>query len=191
MNFFQSFTNKLKSILGIGKIGGVGKIGGIGPIKDASAPVPKESQKSSKAYDQFSLGVKKREEGVSQPVKDGKKATPGTSESNQELPQKNIESLAAIGYLDKRNKNITYAPDGSAIDNDPQSWENTTRQPHRNGNPTSSDLVSRISHNAVSKTTEIDTKRGGHYEVPDDGTEFESIEQAGSKGRYTVANHGY
>lgn len=187
MNFFQSFTNKLKNILGLGKIKGIGGVGNISATDKTERP----TTSSKDVYNQFRTNIKKREEGVQQPVKDSKRSTPGTSESYEELPQKNVEPLAAFGYLDKRNKNIQVMDDGSAVDNDPQSWENTTRRPHRNGNPSSSDLVSRISHNAVTGTTEIDTKRGGHYEVQDDGTEFESIEQAGSKGRYAVANHGY
>lgn len=187
MNFFQSFTNKLKDILGIGKVKG---IGGVGSISETDK-TEKQTASSKDVYNQFRTNIKKREEGVQQLVKDSKRVSPGTSESNEELPQTNVEPLAAFGYLDKRNKNIQIMDDGSAIDNDPQSWENTTRQPHRNGNPSSSDLVSRISHNAITGITEIDTKRGNHYEVADDGTEFESIEQAGSKGRYAVANHGY
>lgn len=181
MSFWSFFNNKLKGLFGIKN---VGKTDSVGAVREAGSlrgtkvspvSVTSGASGSSKNFD----------------YKDGKEASPGTSDSEQALPKNEERDFIEAGDgLDSRNSNVVISENGSAVDEAPQSWENTTRQPNRNGNQSDSDLVSRIAFDAINGTTTIETKRGGNYEVEDNGSLFNDIEAAGSKGRYTVANYG-
>lgn len=126
-----------------------------------------------------------------QPSKDGYELSSGVSGSNKAMPSPNSQKMLDTSGSDYRNSVYTKLQDGSVVDNNPQSWENTTRRPHRNGSPTESDLVSRIMYNATNGETTIDTKRGNTHTIDDDGSFFMEVENAGSKGRWTVGNFGY
>lgn len=170
MSFWESFTNKIKGLFGVKGVQGVNSVD-----------------------DVTSVGVKARESASHQPSHNGYEVSSGTSKSKENLPkgEENGEREYSDNGYDKRNSNLIFSYDGSVEDTFPQSWENTTRRPHRNGNPTESDLISRIMYDAVNGTTTIDTKRGHTHEVADDGSIFADIENAGSKGRWSVANVGY
>lgn len=169
MSFWESFTNKIKGLFGV-----------------------KGIQNVDSVDDVTSVGVKARESASHQPSHNGYEVSSGTSKSKENLPRGEEETheFSDNGY-DKRNSNLIMSYDGSVEDVAPQSWENTRRRPHRNGVPSDSDLVSRIMYNAVNGTTTIDTKRGNTHQVLDDGSTFADIENAGSKGRWSVANVGY
>lgn len=131
-----------------------------------------------------------------QPSKNGNRLSSGTSGSKPLMSggsEKTADGTMSKdnsnmkNEFDKRNANIQILPDGSMIDTRPQSWENTTRRPNRNGTPTDSDLVSRLEYNAQEGTLSAETKRGSHETTEDDGTAFIAFEQAGSKGRHAVA----
>lgn len=106
----------------------------------------------------------------------------------KDMPSKEVQGGNTEDWNDARNSGITVMADGSMIDSNPQSWENTTRQPNRNGSPTHSDLVDEISYDATHGTTNAKLKRGDFVSIPDNGEAFKEFENAGSKGRHAVAS---
>lgn len=147
----------------------------------------------------YNKGVIGRVSKSMQPSKNGNRLSSGTSGSKplmaggrEEVADgsmgKDNSSMQEQRQFDERNSAVQVLPDGSMVDNNPQSWENTTRRPHRNGHPTESDLVSRIAYDAKNGTLSAETKRGSFNTVSDDGSGFAEFENAGSKGRHAVAS---
>lgn len=151
---------------------------------------------------QYNKGIIGRISKGMQPAKKGNRLSSGTSGSIPSLASgrpkeeggsedggmsKDNSTMQEQSPFDSRNNTVQTLPDGSMVDERPQSWENTTRR-RRNGVPSDSDLVSRIEYNATNKTLSADTKRGKFNSVEDDGSRFMAFENAGSKGRHAVAS---
>lgn len=135
-----------------------------------------------KAYEMFRGQVST--DRLFNPSKDGYEVSAGTSDSKPVLPSKN-EKRNNLS-TDYRNPVTQVFDDGTLVDPKPQSWENVARRPNRNGVPEDSTYVDMIMYDPKRNVTEASTKDGTFTYGDDDGSNFQDLENAGSKGRYVL-----